>query len=95
MPIQREDNNALENIRPHEDEKSIRKEQDIEQDDRNLVSKRLDSESHIKNGLSRYIAQDVLLASELSSFLTEVIFHKHDFLPDKAVLDIKYYQLGS
>ena len=74
IPISEKDHNALKNFGLYEDEKSTLKEQDIKGDYINLVSKSSDTRSCIKDGLSRHISQDGLLASELSSFLREVRF---------------------
>ena len=74
MPIPRENNNASENFKPHEDEKSTLEEQNIEGDHTNLVSENSDIGSYTRNGLSGHTPQDWLLASELSSSLREVKF---------------------
>lgn len=76
MPISGKNNYTSKNFRPHEDEKSILKEQDIEKDYRILVSVSLDTRNHIKHGFSGRTFQDVLFISELLSFLTEVWFSK-------------------
>lgn len=55
MLIPREDNNALENFKSHEDEKLKLEGQNIERDYRNLIGKSSDIESHIKDNLSGYI----------------------------------------
>lgn len=50
MPGQ--DGNISDNSRPHENEKSTLKKQDIKKNYRNFVSKSLDTENYIKNMLS-------------------------------------------
>ena len=65
-PIPGDDENASENVGPHEDEESTLEEQDIEEDHRNLGGKSLNTKSRVKNGLSRRTSQAGLLGSELS-----------------------------
>ncbi len=52
MLIPEDNKNTSENFMPHEDEKSIFLEQDIEKDYRNLVGKSLDTGICVKDGLS-------------------------------------------
>ena len=52
IPIPTKNENALENIRSHEDEKSILEKQDNEKDYRILGGKSLDTGSHAKDCLS-------------------------------------------
>lgn len=49
-----EDNDALENFRSHENEKFTLKEQEIEKNHRNLISKSLDTKNQARDGLSRH-----------------------------------------
>ena len=93
MLILGEDNNVSENFGPHKDDKS--EEQDIEGDHRNLVGKRSDIESHVKDGLLGRTPQDGLLANKLSASLKEVRFSKQEFLTSKPVSDIKYPHFAS
>ena len=93
--ISEEDDNASENFWPHEDDESILEEQDIENHERNLVGKRLDTGNHARDSLLGRTPQDGLFASESSSFLREIRFSKHEFPAGKAVSDIKYHHPGS
>ena len=68
------DNYASEIFGPHEDEKSILEEQEIERDHRNLVGKSSDTRSDARDGLLRHAPQAELLTSESSSFLREIRF---------------------
>ena len=90
-----EDNNASQNFMPHEDKESTLKEQEIEEDYRDLIDKSLDIGSYARNGLSKHIPQAGLLASELSLSLRKIRFSKQEFSASKPILDIKYYHLGS
>lgn len=53
-----ENDNILDHFRPYLDEESILKEPDIKKDYRDLVSKYLDIESHIKENLLGYTSQN-------------------------------------
>lgn len=48
----RKNNDILENFRLYENKKSILEKQEIEKNDRDLVSKILDTKSHINDSLS-------------------------------------------
>ncbi len=76
MPILKKDDNISENFEFYKDENFILKEQDITEDYRNLVGKRLDIRSHIKDSLFRCTFQDKLLANELSLSLRKIRFNK-------------------
>ena len=90
-----EDDNALENIGPHEDEKFILKEQKIQGDHRDLVGKSLDIRSCARDGLSGHTPQAGLLTNESSLSLKEVRFSEQKFPAGKPVSDIKYHHPGS
>ena len=70
----RKDDNALENLGPHKDEKFILKKQVMEEDQRDLIGKSLDTESRARDGLSGYTPKAELFTSELLSSLREVRF---------------------
>ncbi len=88
--IPRENDNVSKNLKFHEDEKSTIKEQDIEKNHKNLVSKNSDTRSYAKNGLLEYTPQTGLLRSELSSFLNEIKFSDKEFVAGIFLLNIKY-----
>ena len=90
----REDDNSSENFEPYEDKKSILEEQKIESNHRDLVVETLDTESHVRNGLSKHTPQGWLPANKSSSFLREVRFSKQKFSAGKPILDIKYCHPG-
>lgn len=90
----REDDNVLENFEPHEDEKFILEEQDIEGDHRDLIGKSLDTKSHLRVGLSELAPQDGFFASESSSSLKMIRLSEQEFFTCKPVLDVKYYHSG-
>lgn len=52
MPIQRKNDNTLDNFRFYEDKKSILEVQDIKRDYRDLVDENSDTRNRTKNGLS-------------------------------------------
>ncbi len=89
-PIPGGDNNALENFGPHEDQKSILKEQDIEENHKNLIGKSSDIRSHIKDGLLGFTPQVVRLRSESSSSLREFRFNDQEFTTGITLSNIKY-----
>ncbi len=93
-PIPRENDNASGNFGPHEDEESTLKEQDIEEDHRNLVGKSSDTESYTSDDLSRHTPQAGLLGSESSSSLREVRFSDQKFAAGTPVSNIKYNHPG-
>lgn len=64
----RQDDNASDNFRPYENEKSILIVQNIEKNHRNLVEKTLKTENYIRNNLSEHILQDELLGNKSSFF---------------------------
>lgn len=76
MPISGKNDNTSKNFGPHEDEKSILKEQDIEKDYRILVNISLNTRNHVKHGFSGRTLQDGFLINELSSSLIKVWFSK-------------------
>ena len=90
-----EDDNISENFRPHENKESTLEKQDIEGDYTNLIGKSWDTGNCPRDGLSRRILQDELLAKESSSSLTEVRFSKQEFSASKLVSNIKYYHPDS
>ena len=55
MPIPKEYDNASENFGLYKDEKSILEKWDIEKDNRVMVGKSLDIESHARDGLLKHI----------------------------------------
>ena len=68
--------------------------QDIEEDQKDSVSKSSDNES-IRDMLPRHTSQNGFLESELSSFLREIRFSKQEFPAGTPVSDIKYDYPGS
>lgn len=66
MSIQRENDNKSDNFGSYENEKSTLEKQDMEKYHKNLVGKISNTESHIRDSLSRRILQDELFANELS-----------------------------
>lgn len=92
--MQEKDNDTLENFEFADDKKSVLKEVKIEKNHKDLVHKSCNTKSHVRNGLSRHTTQAELLASELSSFLTEIKFSKQEFFASKPLSDIKYYYLA-
>ena len=95
MPILGKNDNASENFGPHEYEKSTLEEKDFGKDYTNLVGKNSDTRSRLKDGLSRPIPKDDLLASESILSLKEFKFSEIEFSIGKPVLDIQYHHLGS
>ncbi len=93
-PIPGEDNNTSRNFRPHEDEESTLKKQDIEGDYKNLVGERSDIESRAKNGLLGHTPQAGLLGSESSASLREVRFSDQEFAIGTLISNIKYNHLA-
>ena len=91
IPIPEEDDNTSKNFGPYEDEEFTLKEQEIEKDYTNLVSKSSDTESYIRDGLSGHTPQDGLFINESFSFLKEVRFSKQKFPASKLISNIKYY----
>ena len=71
MPMPEEDDNALNNLRPYEDEESTSEVQDIEGDYRDLVGKSSNTGSRAKRGRT---PQNGPLGNESSSFLKEFGF---------------------
>ena len=92
--ILREDYNILENFGPHENEKSILKEQDIEGNHKNLINKSLDTKNYAKNDLLGCIPLDKRLSSKLLLSFKEVRFNKQEFPIGKPVSNIKSYYPG-
>lgn len=90
------DNNTLDYFIYHKKKKFLlgNKKQNIEEDQKDLISKSLDNES-IKNMLPRYISQDGLLVNELLSSLKKIRFSKQEFSISTPVSDIKYDHAGS
>lgn len=95
MPIQRKNDNTLDNFRFYEDKKSILEAQDTKRDYRDLVDENSDTRNRTKNSLSGYTIQDELLESELSSFLREIWFSKQQFPAGTPISHIKYHYLQS
>ncbi len=91
--ISEEDENALENFVPYENEESILEDQDIERDHRNLVEESSDTESRVRDVLLGHISQAELLGSELSSFLRKIRFSDQEFAAGIPVSNIKYNHL--
>lgn len=87
--------NILDNFGLHEDKDFILEEQDIKGDYRNLVDKSSDTESHIRNGLSKWTTQDRLFASESLLSLIEIRFSKLEFSTNIPISDIKYQHPSS
>ncbi len=94
IPIPGKDDNISENFGPHEDEESTLKEQDIEEDYRNLVDKSLDIGSCTKDSLSGRISQAGQFGSGLLPFLREVRFSHQEFAVGILVPNIKYNHSG-
>ena len=90
--MQGEDDNALDNFRPYEDEKSTSKMQNIERDHKDLIGKNSDTGSHAGVG---YTPQDWLLGSESSLSLIKVRFSEQEFSTGTPVFNIKYDHLES
>lgn len=91
MQIPDDNNNVLDKLRPHEDEKSILKEQDIEDNPKDLVGKSLDVKSQAKDMISGCTPQNQLFKSKLLSSLREIRFTIKEFSTDTLVSNIKYY----
>ena len=72
----REDDDALKNFGLYRNEESILKEQEMEKNYRDLVSKSLDTEIRARDGFLGHTLQARLFASRLSSFSKEVRFRK-------------------
>lgn len=68
--------------------------QDVEKDQKDLVSKSSDNES-IRDGLPRRTPQDRLLGNDLSSSLRKVMFNEQEFLANIPLSNIKYNHLRS
>lgn len=64
MLILRKDNNRSQNFGSHKNEEPTLKKEDIKGDYRNLVDKSLNTRSCARDGLSGYITQNRLFASE-------------------------------
>ena len=78
------------NFGPHEDEKSILQEQDIERDHKNLGGKSSDPENRARDGLARHTLQTGLFGIELSSSLREIRFSDQEFAAGIFIFNIKY-----
>ena len=91
MPMPEEDNNALDNFRPYEDERYMLEVQDIERDHKNLVGKSSDTESCARVG---YILPDGLLENESSLSLKKISFNKLEFPAGTPISNIKYDHPG-
>lgn len=76
MPIPEKYDNASDNFGPYMNKQSILKEQDIEENHRDLIDKSLDTKSYIEDSLSGRMPQDGLFISELLSFLKKVRFNE-------------------
>ncbi len=74
MPIPEKDDNLSDNLGPFKDKKLILERPNIEEDDIDLASKSLDTESYTKNKLLKHTPQAGLLRSELLSFLRKIQF---------------------
>lgn len=92
-PILQEDDNISSNLGPYEDEKSILKEQDIEEDHRYLVSKSPDIRSYIRNCLSGRTSEVGLLRSKSSLSLREIRLNNQEFIAGTPVSNMKYNHL--
>lgn len=86
-----ENDNALTYFIHHKEEKypMNNKGQDIEEDQRDLISKSSDNKS-VKNILLIRISQDELLGSELSLSLRKFRFNEKEFPTRTPISDIKY-----
>lgn len=78
--MSRKNDKTLENLRPHKNENSILKKQDMEEDDRNLIGKSSDTRNHSRHILSGRNLHNRLLKSELLLFLKELDLINSKFL---------------
>lgn len=62
------DDNASKNFVSYQNEKFILKEKNIDEDDRNLINKSLNTKSRAKNSMLRCTSQNMIFAGKLSSF---------------------------
>ncbi len=73
--------------------RSSLEEQDIKKDHRNLVSENSDTESYIRNDLSKHTPKVELFKNLLSSSLRKVRFSDQKFTIGTPVSNIKYNYL--
>lgn len=92
MAMLEKNNNTSDNFRSHEDKESILKEQNIKNDYKDLVSKKMNTKCHTREMLSGCTFQGGLLKICLSSSFKEVRFSKQEFLVGIPVSNIKYHQ---
>lgn len=65
MSILAKNDNISNNLESHKDRKCILKKQDIKKDYKDLINKRLDIKSYIRNNILGYTSQNKLLVNKL------------------------------